>query len=331
MDLVRGLRDYIYGLWIQYRVDQLRSHGVRVVMITGSYGKTSVKELTYDLIRHKYRVVATGRNYNTAVGIVKTLSNEVTDNTQVLILEVGAYHVGEIDRFAHWIRPDIGVITGIARQHLTQFGGWEQIKIAKTELGRYIEKNGGQLFANGSDETVRELVKKAVWYQGESREEVNKNAARAIARAIGMSESEIKKSEKLFRAVPSRFEITTDRYGMRVIDDSYNSNEKSMQEALIYLSKQTKYTRIVVTPGLLELGDENAKMHTKLGRVIAENVDYAILVGDNERTRSLHAGINGRVKVLKIDKTMDFVTMVKGLKLKKEPLVLIENDIPEGL
>lgn len=330
MDL-RDLRDYLYGLWIKRVMRRVHARGTKIVMITGSYGKTSVKELVYDLLRHKYRTVATGRNYNTAVGIVKTLRHEVMDNTQVLIVEVGAYRVGEISRFAEWIKPDIGVITGIARQHLTRFGGWEQIKIAKTELARYIAKFGGVLVANGSDETVRELVTHANWYEGETREEINKAAAKEIARALGMSESEIKKSEKQFRAVPSRFEVTTDRYGMRVIDDSYNSNEKSMKEALCYLGKQKKYTRIVVTPGLLELGEESEQIHTELGRVIAENVDYAILVGDNERTRSLHAGIEGRVKVLKINKTMEFVALVKELKIKKEPLVLIENDIPEGL
>ncbi len=330
MDL-REVRDYLYGMWIKQEMKKLHARGIKVIMITGSYGKTSVKDLTYDLVRRKYKTVVTGRNYNTAVGIAKTLRHEVMDNTEVLILEVGAYQVGEISRFAGWIKPEVGVITGIARQHLTRFGGWEQIKIAKTELARYIAKFGGVLVANGSDETVRGLVIHASWYEGETREEINKAAAKEIARALGMSESEIKKSEKLFRAVPSRFEITTDRYGMAVIDDSYNSNEKSMQEALCYLGKQTKYMRIVVTPGLLELGEESGRIHAKLGGVIADNVDYAILVGDNDRTRSLHAGISGRVKVLKIDKTLEFVALVKGLKLKKESLVLIENDIPEGL
>lgn len=330
MDL-REIRDYLYGLWIKREMRMVHRRGTKVVMITGSYGKTSVKELAYDLLRRKYRTVATGRSYNTAVGIFKTLKNEVMEDTEVLILEVGAFHVGDISRFASWIKPEIGIITGIARQHLTRFGGWEQIKIAKTELARYIAQNGGILIANGSDETVRELVKNASWYEGKTREEINKAAARKIGKVLGMSESEIKNAEKQFRSVPSRFEITTDRYGMRVIDDSYNSNEKSMKGALEYLGKQKKYTRIVVTPGLLELGNESEQIHTELGRVIAENADYAILVGNSGRTNSLQTGINGRVKVFRVTKTLDFVKLVKALKLKKEPLVLIENDIPEGL
>lgn len=330
MDLRAG-RDYLYGLWIKWRLARMRASGTRVIMITGSYGKTSVKELTYDLIRHKYRTVATGRNYNTAVGIAKTLRYEVMEDTEVLVLEVGAYRVGEIAQFAEWIKPDIGVITGIARQHLTRFGGWEQIKTAKTELARYIEREGGVLVANGSDETVRDLVKQATWYQGESREEINKQAARVIAGLLGMSEEEITAAEQKYRAVPARFELTTERYGMRVIDDSYNSNEKSMIAAINHLGKQKKYTRIVVTPGLLELGSESPRIHEEIGKVIGRTAEYAILVGKNERTASLARGIGSQIHVIWIEKTLEFMAAVKALKLSKEPLVLLENDIPEGL
>ncbi|MFH1243951.1 MAG: Mur ligase family protein [bacterium] len=330
MDL-RLVRDWLYGQWIAREIARFHACGGKVVMITGSYGKTSVRELTYDLLRQKYRVVETSRNYNTAVGIAKTLYWELTPTTQWLIVEVGAYRVGEIAQFAKWIRPEIGVITGIARQHLTRFGGWDRIKQAKTELVRYIQQRGGVLIANGSDETARELIKEARWYEGDGREEMNKNGARVIARACGMSEREIKRAELHQRQVPSRFEITTERYGMRVIDDSYNSNEKSFRQALDYLGKQKEYTRILVTPGLLELGSESAEIHEQLGKGVSGNTDLVILVGKNERTRNLEKGIVGKVKVQYIEKTLDFMKVVKNLKLKKEPLVLIENDIPEDL
>lgn len=329
MDLRRS-RDYLYGRWIQQTLARFHARGGKVVMITGSYAKTSVRELTYDLLRQKYRVVETSRNYNTAVGIAKTLAWELLPTTEWLIVEVGAYRVGEIAQFADWIKPEIGVITGIARQHLTRFGGWEQIKTAKTELARYLAKHNGVLIANGSDETVRELVKSALWYEGKEREEINKNAARVIAQACGMNTKEIKNAESHWRSVPSRFEITTDRYGMAVIDDSYNSNEKSFRQAVAYLGKQKQYTRIVVTPGLLELGAESNQIHEELGREIARQTDYAVLVGKNQRTESLAKGIGEKIKIRYIKKTLEFMDEVKGLKLSKEPLVLLENDIPEN-
>lgn len=328
---IRRIRDWVYGQWIAREIAKFHAHGGKVVMITGSYGKTSVRELTYDLLRQKYRVLETSRNYNTAVGIAKTLYWELIPSTEWLIVEVGAYQTGEIAEFAKWVKPEVGVMTGIARQHLTRFGSWDKIKQAKIEMAVYIQKHGGVLIVNGGDETIKELIKDAVWYQGNGIDATNKNGARAIVKACGMNEAEIKKAETHWRQVPSRFEITTERYGMKVIDDSYNSNEKTFVSAVSYLGKQNKYTRILVTPGLLELGRETAEIHRDLGKQIKSHVDYVMLVGKNERTDNLAIGIDGHVPVVWLNKTLEFGKAVKAMKLKKEPLVLIENDIPEEL
>ena len=328
MDL-RRLRDKIYLVWLSWQISNFHARGGKIVVITGSYGKTSVKELAYDLLRHKYRVVATSGNYNTVVGIVKTIRYEVVKDTQLLILEVGAYRVGEIAEFCRVLKPDIGVVTGIARQHLERFGSFEKIIQAKTEIAGYIHLHGGILIANGSDETVVNEIKNALWYRGSGRENINQNGAKMIARVCGMSEQEIQQVAEHFRSVPSRFEMTMGRYGMRVIDDSYNSNEKSFAEAVEHLGKQKKYTRILVTPGLLGLGSESNKIHEQLGKGIIGNADLVILVGRGERIKSLAKGIDGKVKISYIDKTLEFVQSVNNLKLKKEPLVLLENDLPE--
>ena len=327
---LRDLRDKIYGVWLAREMRLFHLRGGKVVMITGSYGKTSVKELAYDLLRKKYEVVKTGGNYNTVVGIAKTMRYEVTHQTEWLILEVGAYHVGDITYFCKILKPEIGVITGIARQHLERFGSFEKIIQAKTEIARYIHLHGGTLIANGSDETVAEVVEGARFYLGVGRDQINQNGAKMIASACGMSGVEITQAVKYFRSVPSRFEMTTARYGIRVIDDSYNSNEKSFAEAVLYLGKQNKFTRILVTPGLLELGGESREVHEQLGNRVRGNADIAILVGKNERTRSLENGMAGKVKVIYIDKTLEFMQVVRDLKLKKEPLVLLENDLPEN-
>lgn len=312
------------------KIDQFKRRGGRVIMITGSYGKTSVKELTHDLLRHEKVVVATSRNYNTPVGIAKTLYWEVLDKTEILIVEVGAYRVGEISSFCRVLKPDIGVITGIARQHLTQFGSWENIITAKTEIARYLAEKGGILVANGADETVRENVGSAVWYEGKQREEINLNGAITVAKEVGLSKAQLARRLKYVRAVPSRFEKTLSRYGMAVIDDSYNSNKKSFLEAIQLLGKEKKYTRILVTPGLLELGEETKSVHQELGKAMSGQVDILILVGDNERTRALETGINGKIKTYSVARTLEFMNLVKSMKLKKEPLVLIENDVPEN-
>ncbi len=312
------------------RIAQLKQRGLVVVAIAGSYGKTSVKNYAYDLLRTKYRTVATPESFNTIFGIAKCLEYEVNERTQIFIVEVGAYHIGDITHLLTMVQPDIGVLTGMARQHLERFGSWENIQIAKSEIAVYMDKVQGKLVANGSDETVVKNVEKLgvkVTFYGSSadRNETNLDGAKKIARLFGINNFDMK-----VRQVKNRFEMTSGRYGMAVIDDSFSSNDKGFALAVEYLGKQTKYTRILVTPGLVELGRESNKIHEELGKEIIGNADYVILVGHNERTLSLEQGIGGKVKVIYIEKTLDFMRAVRDLKLKKEPLVLLENDVTEN-
>ena len=318
------------------RIAQLKQHGLKVVAIAGSYGKTSVKNYTYDLLRTKYRTVATPESFNTIFGIAKCLEYEVDEKTEIFIVEVGAYHIGDITYLLQMVQPDIGVLTGMARQHLERFGSWENIQTAKGEIAVYMDKVQGKLVANGSDEAVVKNVEKLgvkpTWYPTSpldllegGRNEINLEGAKKVAKLLGVTQFAGR-----VRQVKNRFEMTSERYGMAVIDDSFSSNDRGFSDALTYLGQQTKYTRILVTPGLVELGRESNKIHEELGKQVVDNADYVMLVGHNERTKSLEQGIGGKVKVIYIEKTLDFMQAVKDLKLKKEPLVLLENDVTEN-
>jgi UDP-N-acetylmuramoyl-tripeptide--D-alanyl-D-alanine ligase len=334
--MVTIIGEKVVYLWVQQRIKELKKHGLKIVAIAGSYGKTSVKHYVYELLRHDYQVVATPESFNTVMGIAKCLKWEVDQRTQVFLIEVGAYHRGDITYLLEMVRPDIGVLTGMARQHLERFGSWENIQKAKSEIAVYMKNIGGILVANGSDETVRKNVEKlgakTIWYPtpplaslGASRNEINIAGARKVAIQLG-----VKNLEPKVRSVKSRFEMTTERYGMKVIDDSFSSNDVSFVSALEHLQKQKGYTRILVTPGLVELGMESPAIHEKLGREIVGKADIVMLVGKNERTDNLTKGMGGKVRVLYIDKTLDFMQATRDLKLKKEPLVLLENDLPEN-
>lgn len=314
------------------KIDQLKQSGMKVVAIAGSYGKTSVKNYTYDLLRHKYRVVATPESFNTVLGIAKCLRWEVDATTDIFIVEVGAYHLGDITYLLQMVMPDIGVLTGIARQHLERFGSFENIRKAKGEIAEYIKATGGKLVANGSDKEVKQVIAAigldSVWYRGSGRKEINLDGAEKTAQLLGMSASEVAKIR--VREVKNRFEMTSERYGMKVIDDSFSSNDVGFKDAVEYLGKQTKYLRVLVTPGLVELGRESDKIHAELGKAVVGNADLVILVGNNERTKSLAKGIAGKVKIIYIEKTLEFMRIIRDLKPQKEPLVLIENDVTEN-
>lgn len=324
--------EQVVSNWVEQRILMLKQNGLKVVAITGSYGKTSVKYNVYELLRHKYRVVATPESYNTIFGIAKCLAWEVDEKTEIFIVEVGAYHIGDITRLLKMVLPDYGILTGVARQHLERFGTFENIKKAKGEIVEYMNWVGGILFANGADSNVREIVEKigspVHWYSGDGRLRINLAGAKLVAQTLGLSKKEIEAIR--VRGVKNRFEMTTQRYGMSVIDDSFSSNDIGFADAISYLGKQKKYTRILVTPGIVELGEESEQIHTELGKKIVGNADLVILVGKNERTQSLAKGIGNNMKILWIDKTLQFIKVVNDLKLKKEPLVLLENDVTEN-
>jgi len=335
-NMVIGSAVKIYENWVWYRVrtriQDLKKSGMKVVAIAGSYGKTTVKHYAHELLRHKFRVVSTPESFNTILGIAKCLEYEVDDRTEVFIVEVGAYHVGDITHLLKMVSPDIGVLTGIARQHLERFGSFAKIIQAKSEIAEYMKKVNGVLIVNGSDHNVVEAVQKigihAKLYDGINREAINIAGAKLIARSLKIEERELENNK--IRPVKNRFEMTMDRYGMRVIDDSFSSNDKGFADAVEHLGKQTKYTRILVTPGLVELGDQTKQIHEELGGKLVGNADLVILVGHNERTKSLEQGTKGKVKIMYIEKTLEFMQLVKSLKLKKEPLVLLENDVTEN-
>lgn len=316
--------------WVKTRIEQLKNKGLKVVAIAGSYGKTSVKHYSYELLRREFRVVATPESFNTVFGIAKCLFYEVDVKTQIFLVEVGAYHIGDITYLLRMVQPEVGVLTGIARQHLERFGSFENIKKAKGEIAEYMKETGRILIANKCDRDVVEIVDKlgvnATFYgQGQDRNEINLDGARKLANHFG-----VKKFNPKIRQVKNRFEMTTERYGMKVIDDSFSSNDRGFADAVKYLGKQTKYTRILVTPGLVELGLSSREIHEQLGSLIPGQADYVILVGKNERTESLERGIGGKVKVIYIEKTLEFMRTVKTLSLKKEPIVLLENDVTEN-
>lgn len=327
---------YLYEKWLWYNTRKMIKHlkkmGLKVVAIAGSYGKTSVKHYGRELLRQRYNVVATPESYNTVMGIAKCLEYEVDAKTEIFLVEVGAYKIGDIAYLLEMLEPDCGILTGMARQHLERFGSWKNIVKAKAEIAEYIKAHEGVLIANKSDRAVVAAVTKLGinprWYGGANRHEINLAAALSLAEWAGLDKKNL--NLKKVREPKNRFEMTTDRYGMAVIDDSFSSNDVGFVDAIIYLGKQTKYTRILVTPGLVELGMESDKIHEQLGKGVIGNADYVILVGKNDRTRSMEKGIGIGIPIIYVEKTLDFMQAVKNLNLKKDPLVLLENDVTEN-
>lgn len=113
-----------------------------VIGITGSYGKTSTKEFLFTFLSQKYRVLKTRANANTTLGVANTILKELNQKHEIFICEIGAYKKGEIKKMCEFVKPKIGILTGINEQHLAIFGSQENIISAKFELIESLPENG---------------------------------------------------------------------------------------------------------------------------------------------------------------------------------------------
>jgi len=132
------------------------SKDLNVIAITGSYGKTTTKEILYSILSEKFKTLKTKEHINAEVGIAKTIINEL-DNQEIFIVETGAYEKGKIKQVCQMVRPKMGILTGINQQHLSTFGSQENIIKAKFELIQSLPADGIG-FVNIDNESIRKKL-----------------------------------------------------------------------------------------------------------------------------------------------------------------------------
>ena len=128
---------------------------LKVIGITGSYGKTSMKFYLSTLLRGKYDTLMTPESYNTPMGVVKTIRGSLKGYHQIFVCEMGAYRVGEIDELCRIADPDHGIVTSIGPQHLETFKSVENVVKTKFELADHVLKKNGTCFLNLDNEFIR--------------------------------------------------------------------------------------------------------------------------------------------------------------------------------
>lgn len=147
----------IAGRYVKKCKDKLQSMHLLRIGITGSFGKTSVKNILTTILSEKYRVYCTPHNYNTPMGICKAVG-EMPDDTEVFVAEMGARHKGDIAELCDIVKPNYGIITGVGSQHLGVFKTQENIYETKKELNDYIEARGGKAVVFNADNAFAEKM-----------------------------------------------------------------------------------------------------------------------------------------------------------------------------
>lgn len=272
---------------------------IPLIAITGTNGKTTTKELIHSVLSKKYKTLATRGNLNNHIGVPLTLLN-LTNETEIAIIEMGANHPGEIDFLCNLAQPGYGVITNIGKAHLEGFGSFEGVIGTKTELYRFIREHGGEIFLNNEDETLKQhseglktiaygrspaclvandisanpFVKLDIQLQDgasttiESRLYGRYNAgnilvAACIGQHFNVSPKDIKSAIEEYRPGNNRSQITQTEHNLLILD-AYNANPSSMRAAIESFAASTYPEKTVILGDMLELGKDSDHEHLEI-------------------------------------------------------------------
>lgn len=346
-------------------------HGLKVIGVTGSYGKTSVKFYLQTLLQGKYSVLVTPESYNTPMGVVKTIRGSLKSTHEIFICEMGARHVGDIKEICDIVNPDHGIITSIGPQHLETFFNMQNIQNTKYELADALPADG-MLFLNGDSEYVMEKsvsYNNKVFYYSEkdgdgykakdisvsqlgteftvvapngeterfqmkligAHNVINVIGAIAVANQFGVELKDLKIPVRRIQPVEHRMQMR--EHGLvTVIDDAYNSNPVGSKAAVETLA-MFDGIRILITPGMVELGEKEAEYNYKFGTYAADCCDYILLVG-KKHTEPIREGVLSKGfsadKCLVYDKLEDAVNYAYAIKGQGHKYILLENDLPDN-
>ena len=320
--------------------------GLKTVAITASFGKTSIKNYLYHVLKDKYKVYKTPRSVNTIAGIVLDVNKDLPLDTQIYIAEAGARVTGDIEEITMFLEPQICVIGSVGEQHIEYFKTLDNIIHTKMELLKSPKMKMGFVhesvpikeyptitkFPNNLHITKSNLD--GIWFDVDvggytehfhapvlgSFNAINLTAVILVAHYLGMSIPEIKVALTTLPQVEHRLQ-KIEAGGKIIIDDSFNGNLEGMLEAVNICSNHVG-RKVIITPGLVESTDE---ANILLAKAINENFDFVIITG-SLNTHLLSANIDKeKVYVLK-DKSLMETTLAKTTKAGD--LILFANDAP---
>lgn len=343
---------------------------LKVIAITGSYGKTSVKFMIQALLKSRYNVCFTPGSYNTPMGICKVINNDLNARHQILILEMGARYEGNIEELTQIARPNLSVVTNVGFAHLETFGTQDTIAYTKAAIVRAL-KEGEVAILNADDPRVSkmgeeqpidrllcgfddgELRATNISYSVEgcsftiehkdfkqiitipllgAHNVSNFLLAFGVGLKFGLRPETMAEAAQKLVPTEHRLELKTagDYY---IIDDAFNSNPIGAKNAVDILAQFNTGKRYIITPGMIELGEKEEEENFLFGEHIGKsNLDGVLLVG-LEKTKPIYEG------VLKSgydsSKVKVFDSLYKANDYLKEVIgkgdvVLYENDLPDS-
>ena len=351
---------------------------LKVIGVTGSYGKTSTKYILGRLLSERYNTVITPESYNTPMGVVRTVREKLKPGTQIFVAEMGAKNVGDIREICEIADPAIGVITSIGPQHLETFGSIENVAKTKFELADHVLAKHGTVFLNTDNPYIAEksenipeasqitygirpdknapapdfYADSLTYGRNGSQFEIvgdgrripvttrllgrhsvlNILAAAAVGFHLGLTDSEVKYAVSQLKPVAHRLELKPFLNGAVLIDDAYNANPEGCLEAVRVLGSFEGLKKIIVTPGLVELGEKEYDCNYQLGLAAGKTCDVVILVGEKRAVPMADAVATLDFPKENLHIVKSFAEAMELLRriADKNSAVLFENDLPDN-
>ena len=367
----KPMEKVVYFYYRYKAIKKLKSMNIPVVGITGSYGKTSTKNIVSTILNAKLNSFASPKSFNTPLGLMNTINNYLDKFNDIFLAEMGAFKLGEIKQDCDLVKPKYGIITTIGEAHLETFGSRDNIMKGKMELveslpsdgfailniddeyqRKYQIKNDCKIYWIGIDNKEADLYATNIKLSGSgttfdcvfkgdknkytfSTKLLGKHNVYNILDGIflgyklGLSIDQLKRGVSSLKPTEHRLELK--KYGnINIIDDAYNSNPVGSKMAVEVLGLM-KGTKIIVTPGMIELGEKQYELNKKFGQYISKVCDYVILVGEKQ-TKPIYDGLVENKydtrKIFVLNDVRDAFPLMSKLA-KDTTYVLLENDLPD--
>ncbi len=349
----------------------LRRHKpMTVIGITGSYGKTGTKFALARILQEKYNVTFTPASFNTPMGVVRTIREQLKPTDDIFIVEMGAKNIGDIKEICDIVHPDMAIITSVGPQHLETFKTIDNVARTKFELADAVRGKNGRVYLNVDSDPIAAKADRytCVRYGSKNADSVisdvtsgrygasftltrngesitlqtkllgahnvqNLAGVVTVAIDLGVSERDIRFAVSKLDPVEHRLQLKPFLNGSVLIDDAYNANPAGSMAAVDVLASFDGCRKIIVTPGLVELGDKEYQYNFDLGKKAAEVCDEVILVGEKrsvplaDGARSAAGSSTGRLHVVASFK--DAMTLLNSM-VDSSCAVLFENDLPDN-
>ena len=361
-----------FSLWyVNDAKKKLKSYSnLKVIGITGSYGKTTTKFILTRILSERFNVVCTPHSFNTPMGVVRTVREHFKPQTEIFVCEMGAKNIGDIKEICDIANPDFGMITSVGAQHLETFKTVDNVFNTKFELADAVFKKSGKVFINGdSKEIINRIEKEKFCVYGTDSEFdytitnivssrngsqfdlnlkdetitlstkllgshsiVNIAGAAALAHSLGVNANDIKFAVSSLKPTEHRLELKSSVNRSLLIDDAYNANPEGSVEAVNVLSSFEGMKKVIITPGLIELGEKEYDCNFNLGVCAANKCDVIILVGKN-RSKPLADGIAStdfNKENLHIVSSFKEAMEIYSTFADSNTVVLLENDLPDN-